>query len=392
MKTASYIGCLIFTAISTVAVAQWPDLRIPIEGTYGSDFVIVNYVDWGPGTSILDNHCLTKTYDFHQGTDFVLKGFGQMDDGVNVLAADSGVVTFIHDGEYDRQKHSDPAKGLGNYIAISHPSGYFTYYGHLALNSIVVSPGDTVVAGQPIAKVGSSGNSTDPHLHFELWYDSLYYIDPFSGPCGNDSSSWINELAYDSSFFVWNHGLWNHTPTLDTLRETPEMYAHFDDSDSVITYWSLMHGLRNGDTLTTNWIWNDTLRYTFEYQLNRDWWYFYHWSFIQRPHSVSGQGVVYLERNHQRVDSLSFSFTGNLTGAYSKNSPQLLTTRYMSGSVRVYFDKTAAYQLIDLQGRVLQSDVADEVFIGRDALPSGLYLLKYNSGKHYGCEKIVITH
>jgi len=47
-----------------------------------------------------------------------------MDEGVNVLAADSGVVIFTHDGEFDREKVSVISKGLGNYIGITHDGDF----------------------------------------------------------------------------------------------------------------------------------------------------------------------------------------------------------------------------------------------------------------------------
>lgn len=200
-------------AADTYGQAQFSN---PIEGTYGQDFVLVNYVDWGAAATVKDNHCLSESYSGHQGTDFVLKSFRQMDEGVNVLTADSGVVIFAHDGEFDREKVSVISKGRANYIGITHDGDFQTYYGHLKKNSILVNVGDTVEAGQVIAQVASSGNSSDPHLHFELWYDSTFYIDPFAGPCGNFSSFWLDEMPYDSSFFILYSSAWNGFPTLDT--------------------------------------------------------------------------------------------------------------------------------------------------------------------------------
>ena len=96
--------------------------------------------------------------------------------------------------------------GLGNYIGITHDGEFQTYYGHLKKNSLLVSEGDTVSQGQVIAQVASSGNSTDPHLHFELWYDSTFYIDPFSGPCGNGFAT-IYGTYCDTTFIVFDKGI-----------------------------------------------------------------------------------------------------------------------------------------------------------------------------------------
>jgi murein DD-endopeptidase MepM/ murein hydrolase activator NlpD len=105
--------------------------NIPIEGIYGRDYIVVNYVDWATGQLILDHNCGSKTYDGHQGTDFTLRSFAAMDSGVNVIAAADGIVTYVKDGLFDREMESDISKGFGNYVALSHKNGYQTYYAHL---------------------------------------------------------------------------------------------------------------------------------------------------------------------------------------------------------------------------------------------------------------------
>lgn len=80
--------------------------------------------------------------------------------GSNVLAAEAGtVVTAGYNGSY------------GYYVTINHGGGYVTLYAH---NSrLLVSKGDTVKRGQVIAKVGSTGNSTGPHIHFEVMVNGV---------------------------------------------------------------------------------------------------------------------------------------------------------------------------------------------------------------------------
>lgn len=56
----------------------------------------------------------------------------------------------------------------GNYIIIAHPNGLYTLYAHGQAGSICVSEGQTVKQGQQIMRVGSTGNSSGPHLHFEV--------------------------------------------------------------------------------------------------------------------------------------------------------------------------------------------------------------------------------
>ena len=56
--------------------------------------------------------------------------------------------------------------GYGLMVVISHPNGTQTLYGHLSKVDVV--PGQYVVQGETIGKVGSTGRSTGPHLHFEV--------------------------------------------------------------------------------------------------------------------------------------------------------------------------------------------------------------------------------
>ena len=68
--------------------------------------------------------------------------------------------------------------GYGNLVVIEHRAGMTSWYAHL--DTIAVRPGQCLVAGNPIGTVGSTGNSTGPHLHFELRLHGAA-IDPLSG-------------------------------------------------------------------------------------------------------------------------------------------------------------------------------------------------------------------
>ncbi|MGH6889486.1 MAG: M23 family metallopeptidase [Rhizomicrobium sp.] len=76
--------------------------------------------------------------------------------GSSVYATASGVVVW-----------AGTRGGYGNMVEIDHGYGFRTRYGHLS--AISVRPGDNVQAGTLIGKVGSSGRSTGPHLHYEVW-------------------------------------------------------------------------------------------------------------------------------------------------------------------------------------------------------------------------------
>jgi murein DD-endopeptidase MepM/ murein hydrolase activator NlpD len=57
---------------------------------------------------------------------------------------------------------------MGNYVLIDHGTGEYSLYAHLQPGTVRVRPGETVAAGALIGRLGSSGNSTEPHLHFHV--------------------------------------------------------------------------------------------------------------------------------------------------------------------------------------------------------------------------------
>lgn len=94
--------------------------------------------------------------------------------GADVLAAGAGTVAALHDGEPDNRRFDEAeletretAYG-GNYIVIDHGNGEYSWFGHLQQGSIRVKLGQRVEQGQPIARMGASGDSLFPHLHYEL--------------------------------------------------------------------------------------------------------------------------------------------------------------------------------------------------------------------------------
>lgn len=61
-----------------------------------------------------------------------------------------------------------PQAALGNFVVIEHAHGEFSHYAHLQTGSVRVHNGETIKRGQPLARLGHSGNSTEPHLHFQV--------------------------------------------------------------------------------------------------------------------------------------------------------------------------------------------------------------------------------
>ncbi len=115
-----------------------------------------------PYTSNVTSGFGSRWGSFHSGIDISAGGvYGQ-----EIVAADGGVVEWAG---YD-------SSGYGNYVIINHNNGYKTLYGHCS--SLIVSSGQSVSQGQPIARVGSTGDSTGPHLHFEVRTSSGERLNP----------------------------------------------------------------------------------------------------------------------------------------------------------------------------------------------------------------------
>lgn len=85
-----------------------------------------------------------------------------------VLAAADGEVVSVEDRFDDLPPGQLGKFDQANFITVKHPDGEFTFYGHVRKGSGAVKPGDPVKKGSPLARVGNSGASGTPHLHFTL--------------------------------------------------------------------------------------------------------------------------------------------------------------------------------------------------------------------------------
>lgn len=131
----------------------WP---MPYDGVYLTSYYGYRY------------HPLDGDWRYHSGIDVSMSGAY----GKNIVATRAGTVILS-------SLESESGTGYGNYIIIDHGDGYTSLYGHCS--ALLVSQGQRVSRGQIIARVGSTGWSTGPHLHFEVRYngetvDPLDYV------------------------------------------------------------------------------------------------------------------------------------------------------------------------------------------------------------------------
>lgn len=127
------------------------------SGSSGGKYEVVSkgrFVWPVSGLYTVTSHYGNRRSGFHTGLD--ISGGGAS--GKLVLAAESGTVELV--------KRSN--RSYGNQVVINHGNGVKTRYAHMLDGSISVSVGQKVSRGQAIGRVGNTGNSTGPHLHFEV--------------------------------------------------------------------------------------------------------------------------------------------------------------------------------------------------------------------------------
>ena len=181
-----------------------PRLALPIACRPGQTCEVQNYVDRDPGPGAKDWRCGARTYQDHNGVDFRIPDMAAQRGGVAVLAAAAGKVTRLRDGAPDISVKAQGAPALngqdcGNGVVIDHGNGWETQYCHMAKGSLSVKAGDMVKAGQPIGKVGLSGNTEYPHLHMTVRHSGVV-VDPFAeapgAACGAGARGlWTEEAS-----------------------------------------------------------------------------------------------------------------------------------------------------------------------------------------------------
>ena len=120
--------------------------------------------------------------------------------GDPVYAANGGIVILA--GPYETYGHA---------VIIDHTNGYYTIYGHLSPDQIMVNKNQEIPAGTEIGKLGNSGTSSSPHLHFEIRYKGSV----------NDPGVYLYELASE----------FHENKTLDKYYENvSEFTSKFDDN------------------------------------------------------------------------------------------------------------------------------------------------------------------
>jgi hypothetical protein len=208
-------------------------------------------------------------------------------DEVEVIAGAPGTIVWKQDGNYDRSCSFNNTPW--NMVSIMHDDGSIAWYGHLKNGSVTSkSIGDTVAAGEYLGVVGSSGNSTGPHLHLELYTNAFFthLIDPYDGDCNEmNASSWwaaqrpyydsavnkvmtgnapVNwgtcpepEITHEQTQFAPGDTVYFTTFYRDQLADQTSQYTIYRPDDSVFQSWS--HNSNADHYAASWWYWSFSL-------------------------------------------------------------------------------------------------------------------------------------
>lgn len=262
----------------------WP-MRVSSDYDYAYNyFNIQNFVDQhrfavGTDGEFWDHHCNDRTYDEHDAADINLWPFWwhMMDNNyVMAVAAAPGIIWIKNDGNFD---HNCTKVGSPNSITILHADGTTTRYLHLKKNSLTSkNENDSVQQGEFLGYIGSSGHSSNPHLHFAVYDTNGDLIEPFfdgsASACqqyGTDSW-WQNQHSYwepQINRVMTHYGI----PSIEFCPEEESVKSRnqFASGDVMYTGIAFQDG-QDGDVATCSLIrpdggvyssWNVTLTETY---------------------------------------------------------------------------------------------------------------------------------
>ncbi|MCI4666958.1 MAG: peptidoglycan DD-metalloendopeptidase family protein [Bacteroidia bacterium] len=362
--------------------------RIPLKQSINSPYTgyygITNYVDHDGSSGLEDYICEEVTYDGHRGTDYATWPFPweMMDNNdVEVVAAAKGVIIEKRDGNFDQS--CDWNNKPWNAVYVEHADGSVAWYGHLKKNTLTAKAiGDTVYPGDFLGYIGSSGISTGPHLHFELFDTDGSMLDPYIGTCNPTSSisRWENQDPHKTPSVI-HHQTGNRAPDYGNFcygQEASNEANVFDPGD--VIYLSIY--MRDYVTSTSSTLklispdgfiydsWSNTPSqfYPLSY-----WW----WSYQTNNSFPQGMWRFDLE-----YDGKTYSYPFQLGMATSNDLKDELEINIGPNPVRDFVNIEGlenlrlSYEMLDIQGRLLQEGLLENNRIDMTSFAEGLYLLR----------------
>lgn len=369
----------------------WPVVK-SATAPYNNVWGISNHVDHNPNypNALQDWNCGSRTYDTsagynHKGIDIFTWPFSlyQMDNNQAVaVAAADGIIVLKSNGYFDRSCSFN--SNTWNAVYIQHADGSESWYGHLKNGSLTTkSVGDFIASGEYVGIVGSSGNSTGPHLHFEVYNNTGDLVDTYTGPCNAWSTStdtwWQNQKPYLDPKInaVLSHSAvpqFNSCPT----TEVPNMSDSFSTGSNVVLVIYLADQLANSsvnlvlrkpdNSIQANW------NFSLVNQYNASWWY---WTF---PSSEMTQQGVYQFTATYQGSSVTHSFQyGNLGVGENLITKFSIIPNPAHESFTIDFNDNSVIEnvsLFDMLGKTVIQSNSSEKTINIAGLSKGVYVVK----------------
>ena len=382
----------------------WPVTKNP-TAPYSNVWSISNYLDHNLSypNQVQDWNCGDRTYDTsggynHKGVDIYTWPFSWYQFQNNqawVIAAAPGIIIGKSDGNFDMSCSFN--NNDWNAIYVQHSDGSVAWYGHMKSNSLTTKNiGDTVIAGEFLGVVGSSGNSTGPHLHFEVYNSSNQLVDTYQGSCNNWTSStdswWLNQKPYYDPKInaVLTHSQvynFNNCPQTETtylndnfLAGSPVVISIFL-ADQMPNTTGTIQLVRPNNTVADSFNFNLTTFYYSSY------WY---WTYGSSFFNQSGQW------------KLRFTYLGN-TIEHPFNYGTLATNDFEKENFNFYPNPSENFitienkneielneiEIIDFSGKILLTEKSNFKTINTSNLSSGIYFIRFKTEAGIFNKKII---
>ena len=365
---------------------QWPVVKSP-DAPYQNTWAISNYVDHNQAfpNQVQDWNCGTRTYDTsagynHAGIDIYTWPFTwyQLENNQSwAVAAAPGTIIYKAGSNSDRSCNFNSAQW--NAVYIRHADGSIAWYGHLKRNSLTTKAvGQTVETGEFLGVVGSSGNSTGPHLHFEVYNSQEQLVDPYAGTCNTwepvNDSWWTTQKPYLNTKInaFMTHSAPPVFPTCPNI-ETPNFKTDFNVGETVYVAVYLTDQLP-GTTATIRLTRpNNTVLYNFNQTLNdlysSSYWY---WSF---PAAELTQTGTYTVSYTYQGNTVSTTFNYGSLGTKAFEVSKLDFYPNPASDKITFSENINALEVFQLDGKKLNvphSENSADI----SSLPSGMFIVK----------------